>query len=406
MASTKFAPRLWRQGFGIAVPRGQVARTPAEVGRIIDQLGRPCVVKTQAVGQGAGKATSENGPTSAQVAQNGSAGEALAPDMLLHHLQSAPTITRDDAIAGFYVAESIQFDETWYLAMTLDRENYTPVVIVSRARNGASGGHNTFKLGLDEGITPDLLSRISKFAGASLNEEQNLRDILVRLHKLFVTKEATSLEINQLALGSDGTFTCLNANLSFDDASEKRQPELFALRDTKAEVPEELEAEKYGLVYIKMDGDIGNVVNGAGLAMATNDAIALYGGRSLNFLDAGGQATKQTIQKAFEIILRDKQVKVILVNIYGGIIKCDMIAESIIGAAQELGSLRVPLVVRLQGTNSAEGLKILEDADLGFHVRSDFGKAAETAVQLSKSARVGTTTSTPLLGQVEWMDHF
>ncbi|KAH6973949.1 succinyl-CoA synthetase-like protein [Ilyonectria destructans] len=402
MAFTTCAPRIWRQGvrlmalqqrrhlhlpehqsfklleeFGIPVSRGKVAKTPAEVGPLIDQLGHPCIVKQQAVA---------NSAASAQVAQNGAAGEALASEMLQRRIQSL-TSTTEDVVTGLYVAESIDFDETWYLSMTLDRENYTPVMIVSRSRDGASGGRGSYKMGLGEGITSDLLCRISKHVGASPKEEKNLKDILVRLHNLLVAKEATLLEINQLALGSDGTFTCLDANLNFDYAAEKRQRELFAMRDAKAEVPEEVEAQKHGLVYIKMDGDIGNVVNGAGLAMATNDAIALYGGRSLNFLDAGGQATKQTMQKAFEIILRDERVKVILVNIYGGIIKCDIIAESIIGAAQELGPLRVPLVVRLQGINSAEGLKILEDADLGFYVQSDFGKAAETAVQLSKSVK-------------------
>ncbi|KAH6953597.1 succinyl-CoA synthetase-like protein [Fusarium avenaceum] len=391
MAFINFTPRLWRQGvrlmplqrrchlhlpehqsfklleeFGISVPRGEVVTTAAEVGQVIHQLGRPCIVKQQATG---------NSVHSAQVAQNASAGEALASKILQRRIQSLDSST--EAVGtGLYVAERIDFDKTWYISMSLDRENYATSVTLSQSTDSAPGRRHSYKMGLDEGITSDLLCRISKHVGASPKEERTLKDILVRLHKLFVAKEATLLEINQVALGPDGTFTCLDANLNFDAAAEERQRELFAMRDTKAEVPEEVEAQRYGLVYIKMDG----------LAMATNDAIALYGGRSLNFLDAGGQATKQTMQKAFEIILRDERVKVILVNIYGGIIKCDMIAESIIGAAQELGPLRVPLVVRLQGTNSAEGLKIVEDANLGFHVQSDFGKAAETAVQLSKAA--------------------
>jgi succinyl-CoA synthetase beta subunit len=270
--------------------------------------GHPCIVKQQAVGRNV---------ASAQVAQDGSAGEVLAAEMLQRRIQSLGSTT-DDVVTGMYEAKSIDFNDTWYLSISLDRENYSPVVTVSRSGDDASGGRDSYKLGLGEGITSDLLCRISKHVGASPSEEKALKDILVRLHKLFVAKEATLLEINQLAPSSDGTFTCLDANLNFDDAAEKRQRELFAMRDAKAEVPEEVEAQKYGLVYIKMDGDIGNVVNGAGLAMATNDAIALYGGRSLNFLDAGGQATKQTMQKAFEIILRDERVKVILVNIYGG----------------------------------------------------------------------------------------
>ncbi|EFQ32386.1 CoA-ligase [Colletotrichum graminicola M1.001] len=254
----------------------------------------------------------------------------------------------------------------------------------------------TFTLGYTRGITREIVESISKFLDASAKERDSLQRILGRLYKVFTAKDATLLEIGSLARSHDGTLTCLDVRVVFDDAASKRQVDVFSLRDVMHEISEEVEAEKYGLVYVKMDGNIGNVVNGAGLAMATNDAIALYGGSSANFLDAGGQATKHTMVKAFEIILRDERVKTILVNIYGGksdrawcnrwIIRCDMIAESIVGAAKQLGPLKVPMVVRLQGTNSELGLKILEEADLGLHTEADFGKAAEKAVELARGS--------------------
>ncbi|KAJ4328885.1 hypothetical protein N0V84_000673 [Fusarium piperis] len=202
------------------------------------------------------------------------------------------------------------------------------------------------------------------------------------MFEIFSEKEAINLETNLLCT-LDGQLICSDSGFFFDDAAQKRQPDLFALRDSAQEIQEEVEAEKYGLVYVRMDGNIGNVVNGAGLAMATNDAISLYGGSSANFLDAGGQATKETMLQAFGIIMRDERVKAILVNIYGGITRCDMIAESIIAAASELGPLRVPMVVRLQGTNSDAGLKLLSNTDLGIHVEADFGEAARKAVELA-----------------------
>lgn len=282
------------------------------------------------------------------------------------------------------VSKSIQENEAWYLAITIDREAYTPVIILSKQGGSdmeavpkqSTGQLHRFHFGISEGITLDTMSQISSVMGISSGEKGGLETVLNGLYKVFVEKDATLLEINSLARSADGSFTCADSTLTFDDAAAKRQQEVFALRDVHREVPEEVEAEKHGLVYVKMDGSIGNVVNGAGLAMATNDAIGLYGGASANFLDAGGQATKETMQQAFAIVMGDERVKTVLVNIYGGehcytslsetkakvckgITNCTMIAESIIGAAAELGSMRVPVVVRLQGTNSAQGLKLV-----------------------------------------------
>ncbi|KAI1063577.1 hypothetical protein LB506_005329 [Fusarium annulatum] len=233
-----------------------------------------------------------------------------------------------------------------------------------------------FEFNLSTGITDD----------AELPLRQGLEGELERSHptpfSIFRKNEALSLETDLLFL-KNGKFMCNNSDFFFDDAARGRQQKLFSLRDKGQEIPEEVRAEKHGLVYVHMDGNIGNVVNGAGLAMATNDAISLYGGSSANFLDVGGQATKETMLQAFKIIMSDKRVKAILVNIYGGITRCDMIAESIIAAASELGPLKVPMMVRLQGTNSEAGLQMLKDATLDIHVKADFGKAAQEAVRLA-----------------------
>lgn len=356
----------------------------------------------------------------------------MASQMLGHRLITKQTGEKGLQVNKIYVAEQIEYQDEWYLAMTIDRERYQPALILSKA-----GGVDiesvakttpekllTFHFSLTKGITPDLVRQVSSALGITDKETKNLERILEKMHKLFVSKDATLLEINPLVRSSDSTFTCLDAKFSFDNAAEKRQTDLFAMRDLEQEQGDEVEAEKYGLVYIRLEGNIGNVVNGAGLAMATNDAIAYYGGASANFLDAGGQATTETMKKAFEIIMRDERVQCIFVNIYGGkfsdshisrprltigagIIRCDMIAESIIGAAAELGPLRVPVVVRLQGTNAAEGLKMVcsvslldfsltdalvqvEEANLGLHSESDFGDAAQLAVRLANQSYIGT----------------
>lgn len=315
-------------------------------------------------------------------------------------------LTKDNGTDGYvverlYVAEAATYDSQWYLAMTIDRENYQPAIIVSK-----EGGVEldvliserpdslfTFGFGISEGITNALVQDIQQRLGTTDQETANLTHILTQLYSIFRDREATHLEINPLGRLLDGSFTSLNANFKFDKAAEHRQEEVSALRDKAQEVSDEVEAEKHGLVYVRMDGDIGNVVNGAGLAMATNDAIGFHGGASANFLDAGGKATKDTMIQAFRIITRDERVKAILVNIYGGtyvigrwsmgkltggrvgITQCDMIAESIIGATSEL-DIQVPMVVRLQGTNSEKGLKMVRLYD---EVKIEVGTSADKA---------------------------
>ncbi|KAF2635189.1 hypothetical protein P280DRAFT_501978 [Massarina eburnea CBS 473.64] len=381
--------------FNIPVPSGELARTP-EASRIAKSLDGPCILKSQILRGGRGKGTFSNGLRGdIQKVYDAASASQTATQMLGHELITKQTGDKGLRVDKIYVAETITYQDEWYLAiaMTIDREKYSPAIILSKSGGfdieSVAKGHPdkllTFHFSLTQGITSDIVSQIAVSLGTPEKETRHLERILKRMHALFKSKDATLLEINPMVRSTDGSFICLDAKFSFDDAAEKRQPELFAIQDVQQEQGAEIEAAKYGLVYIRLEGNNGNVVNGAGLAMATNDAIAFHGGSSANFLDAGGQATKETMQKAFDIIMRDERVRCIFVNIYGGIIRCDMIAESIIGAAAELGPLRVPVVVRLQGTNSAEGLKMVEDADLGLHTESDFGKAAKLAVQLANS---------------------
>ncbi|UNI16612.1 hypothetical protein JDV02_003037 [Purpureocillium takamizusanense] len=314
--------------------------------------------------------------------------------MLGQRLRTRRSPKEGHAVNELYVAETVHFDAEWYLAMTIDRNNYAPAIIISKKGGGKDidviakehpESIHTFNFGLTKGITPALVSEIADKVGLSTSETESLAPILSSMHQIFSQKDGTLLEVNPLARAPDGSLTCLDATFAFDNSAAHRQRELFALRDRTQEVADELEAESHGLLYVRMDGDIGNVVNGAGLAMATNDAIGHHGGANSNFLDAGGKATKETMQQAFGIITRDPRVKAILVNIYGGLTRCDMIAESIIDASKEL-DIRVPMVVRLQGTNSAEGLEMLAQANLGLHVESDFGRAAQRVVELARAA--------------------
>jgi succinyl-CoA synthetase beta subunit len=234
----------------------------------------------------------------------------------------------DGAIVAkeLYISQPALHDDVWYLAMTVDRETYQPAIVFSK-----HGGQDirsiseqhpasilSYNFTLTKGVPESLVQRIASDIGVSHAAEiASLGKTLTALHKIFVEKEGMLLEVRSLAR-SNHAFVCLDSSFVFDDDAHKRQADLFALRDKEQEVRDEVEAERYGLVYVRMDGNIGNVVNGAGLAMATNDAIGLAGGQSANFLDAGGQATTQTMMQAFSIILRDERVKAILVNIYGG----------------------------------------------------------------------------------------
>lgn len=252
-------------------------------------------------------------------------GEGIATRILGHRTGLHPLDDSIPAVSRLYVEEAVQFDKKWHIAMTVDREDYCPVIRIkdlessqgSQIHEDQKNPQYSFGFSLRNGISDNIIANISRTLQLPETKTETLRKIIQGMFRIFSEKEAINLETHLLNT-VDGRLICSDSGFFFDDAAQKRQPDLFALRDSAQEIREEVEAEKYGLVYVRMDGNIGNVVNGAGLAMATNDAISLYGGSSANFLDAGGQATKETMLQAFGIIMRDERVKAILVNIYGG----------------------------------------------------------------------------------------
>ncbi|KAJ4247810.1 hypothetical protein NW762_013019 [Fusarium torreyae] len=302
------------QEAGIAIPRGRITKTLEDAQRVIKELNGQVFLKPQVL---LGSRQYDRTKT----IQDGKETAAR----LLGHQGEKDTRTDGIPAAQLYVEEAVDFDQKWHIAMTIDRENYYPVIRIqefpvsteSSRPQKTPDPQKIFSVSLSTGISDSLVADISRSLQLSKDSSKNLAQILRGLFRIFSEKEAIDLEVDLLRT-SKVQFVCADSRFSFDDAAQKRQPDLFALRDSEHEVREEVDAEKHGLVYVRMEGNIGNVVNGAGLAMATNDAISLYGGTSANFLDAGGQATKETMLQAFGIIMRDERVKAILVNIYGG----------------------------------------------------------------------------------------
>lgn len=326
--------------------------------------------------------------------------QKLADQMLGHNLITKQTRPEGLPVNKLYVTEKIDIASEFYLAFTISREHYAPVLLMSRG-----GGTNIEQLAAEkpeevvniplkytEGITDHIVSQVCQKLSLGQDRMQEVKELLNSLYTVFREQDATLLEINPLVQDrASGKLICADTKLTVDNASQFRQCEVFKMRDFSQEKEIELEAEKHGLVYIQLEGNIGCLVNGAGLAMATNDAISHLGGKCANFLDGGGQATVETMVKAFELILSDKNVSTILVNIYGGIIRCDMIAESVIEAAKKVGE--VPVVVRLQGTNAEKGQQMIRDSGLKLFAAAEFGEAVQKAIELS--SRGGANASIP-----------
>jgi succinyl-CoA synthetase beta subunit len=299
-----------------------------------------------------------------------------ASRMLGHYLTTQQTPPSGLLVRKLYIYKAVDVEQEFYVSLTFDRERYSPVILISD-QGGVNIESNQDKLhkfwfNLSEGITAEILAGIQKQLSFTDKEMPTIASIIRQLIKLFEERDAILLELNPLVRTPEGSFVCLDAKFDFDNAAQFRQPEIFSKEERMPGFEDEYEAQKHGLVYIRLNGHIGNIVNGAGLAMATNDLINLHGGKCANFLDIGGKATTETLLKAFEILSRDQQVRGIFVNIFGGmctpakrkallmnqgIVRCDMIAESIIQAAHALGGFRVPVVVRLQGTNCDAAMK-------------------------------------------------
>jgi succinyl-CoA synthetase beta subunit len=374
--------------FGVPVPRGVPAFSVDEAVKAAEQLGSPIlVVKAQIHAGGRGKGGG------VKVVKSIDAVKAEAQRMLGMTLVTHQTGPHGRVVRRLYVEEGSAIARELYLSMLVDRATSRVAFIVS-----TEGGMDieevahktpekllTLQVDPATGIQPFHGRRIAQALKVTGDTAKQLQKVIGDLYRAFIAKDMSLLEINPLVITDKGAVVCLDAKLNFDDNALYRHPDIQELHDPNEEDPAELEAAKFDLNFIKLDGSIGCLVNGAGLAMATMDIIKLYGEEPANFLDVGGGASKEKVTAAFKILLKDKGVKGILVNIFGGIMRCDIIAEGIIAAAKETG-LPVPLVARLSGTNAELGKKILAESGLNLIPADDLADAAEKIVKAIKKA--------------------
>ena len=378
--------------FGVPVPAGHAAMSVEEAVAAAERLPGPLwVVKSQihAGGRGKGK-FKELGPDAkggVRLARSIDEVRAHSAEMLGKTLVTIQTGDAGKQVQRLYITDGVDIAREYYLALLVDRETGR-IAIVASTEGGMdieAVAHDTpekietITIDPATGLMPHHGRTVAAALGLSGDLAKQAQNVLAKTYDAFVQTDASQIEINPLAVTEDGKLLVLDAKIGFDSNAMFRHPDLAELRDLAEEDPQEIEASKYDLAYIKLDGDIGCMVNGAGLAMATMDIIKLNGAFPANFLDVGGGASKEKVTAAFKIILSDPAVKGILVNIFGGIMKCDIIADGIVAAAREV-DLKVPLVVRLEGTNVAEGKAILANSGLPIVAANDLGDAAAKIV--------------------------
>ena len=381
--------------FGVRVPKGRSAFTPPEARAVAQVLGGDSwVVKAQihAGGRGAGHfADNPGGRGGVRLANSLPAVEEQAKAMLGHVLLTQQTGERGKTVKRLYVEEGCQITKECYLGMLLDRGTSQLTVIAS-----TEGGmdietvaqktpEKILRVSVDPitGLQGHHTRRLAFGLGLSGRQISEADRLIISLYQAFTALDATIIEINPLVILSDGSLMALDAKMNFDDNALYRQPDVQALRDTDEEDPLEVIASQHDLNYISLDGSIGCMVNGAGLAMATMDIIKLHGAEPANFLDVGGDADQERVTAAFKLILTDPNVRGILINIFGGIMRCDVIAKGVVAAAKDV-SLQLPLVVRLEGTNVEHGKQILKDSGLDIVPAQDLGDAARKIVNAIK----------------------
>jgi succinyl-CoA synthetase beta subunit len=384
--------------FGVPVPAGHAAMSVDEAVAAAQKLPGPLwVVKAQihAGGRGKGKfkELGEGAKGGVRLARSIDDVRANATEMLGKTLVTIQTGPHGKQVNRLYITDGVDIAKEFYLALLVDRESGR-IAIVASTEGGMdieAVAHDTpdkidtITIDPATGLMPHHGRAVAAALGLTGDLAKQAARVLAKLYDAFVGTDASQIEINPLAVTDKGELLVLDAKVGFDNNAEFRHPDLEALRDITEEDPAEVEASKYDLAYIKLDGNIGCMVNGAGLAMATMDIIKLEGAEPANFLDVGGGASKEKVTAAFKIILSDPAVKGILVNIFGGIMRCDIIAEGIVAAAKEV-DLKVPLVVRLEGTNVAQGKDILAMSGLPIVSAEDLGDAARKIVAEVKVA--------------------
>lgn len=376
------------KSFGVSVPRGGIAFSPDEAVQHAESLGGPVwVVKAQIHAGGRGKGGG------VKVVKSVDDVRAEANRMLGMTLITHQTGPEGKEVGRVYIEEGSEIDRELYLSILVDRAT-SKVSFIASTEGGmdieevaAETPEKILTVGIDPvaGITDANGQEIAAALKLTGNQVDQCVTLVKNLYKAFVDTDMSLLEINPLVVNGTGDLICLDAKVNFDSNALYRHDDIVELRDLSEEDPAEVEASKYGLSYVKLDGSIGCMVNGAGLAMATMDIIKLYGEEPANFLDVGGGATKEKVTEAFKIILSDSNVKGILVNIFGGIMRCDIIAEGVIAAASEL-ALSVPLVVRLEGTNVEQGKEIMAASGLAIIPADNLEDAADKIVAAVREA--------------------
>ncbi|KAI9688739.1 MAG: Succinate--CoA ligase [ADP-forming] subunit beta, mitochondrial [Bathelium mastoideum] len=384
--------------YGIGIPRGYVAYNAAEAEAVAKKIGGDdMVIKAQVLAGGRGKGTFDNGfKGGVRVIYSPTEAKILADQMIGHKLITKQTGEKGRLCQAVYIVERKFARREFYLAVLMDRQSQGPVIVAS-----SQGGMDietvakenpsaiiTTNINIHEGVTDGIARDIAQKLGFSEQCVEDAKDTIQKLYKVFMERDATQIEINPLSETNDHKVLCMDAKLNFDDNAEFRQEEIFSWRDKSQEDADEVKAAEHGLNFIKLDGDIGCLVNGAGLAMATMDIIKINGGQPANFLDVGGGATPEAIKQAFDLITSDPKVTAIFVNIFGGIVRCDAIAKGLISVVESM-NLRTPVIARLQGTNGEQAHKLINDSGLKIFSIDDLQSAAEKSVQFSKVVKMG-----------------
>ncbi len=371
--------------YGVQIPEGEVTDEPSRARAIADKIGPKVVLKAQVHAGGRGKGGG------IKLAGSSEEAEKIAKEMIGMTLVTHQTGPEGKLVKRILVEEALDIDRELYIGIVIDRAKEAPVVMAS-----SEGGVEIEKVAAE---TPELIFKeyINPATGFLAFQARNLAfklglagdtfkqavKFIMSLYRAFEATDASLAEINPLLVTKQGNVLALDAKMNFDDNALARHPDIKEMRDLDEEEPLEVEASKFGLNYIKLDGNVGCMVNGAGLAMATMDIIMHSGGMPANFLDVGGGVSEEAVQNAFKILVSDQDVKAALINIFGGIVRCDLVASGIVKAAKEL-SLTIPMVVRLEGTNVEEGKKILKESGLSFFPAESMKEAAEKVVPLAK----------------------
>ncbi|ODV59713.1 succinate--CoA ligase (GDP-forming) subunit beta [Ascoidea rubescens DSM 1968] len=378
--------------YGVPTPVGDAAFTPEEAFEIASKIKSDgIVIKAQSLTGGRGKGYLTSGLKSGvHIVESPTQIKDLASQMLGFKIVTKQTGEAGRLVSAVYVVEKASAAKEAYLSIILDRANQAPLIVAS-----AQGGMDiegvaakdpsaikTFLIDLKKGVDNNLALKIASVLGFDKQALPEAAKTIQNLYNCFISTDSTQIEINPLSETPDHKVLAMDAKLAFDNSAEFRQKDIFSWRDFTQEDPDEVEASKFGLNFIKLNGNIGCLVNGAGLAMATMDIIKLYGGDPANFLDVGGGATPETIEKAFSLILSEKSVKAIFVNIFGGIVRCDYVAEGLIAATKNLG-VKVPIIVRLQGTNLQKAKDLIDSSGLKIYSFDGLDEAAKNAVKLA-----------------------